>query len=134
MGRRLDQFTNLPTGSDLAGTDYIVGYRPGALGIRFTLSTLLTKIATSLVTSVFGRIGDVVAQPGDYTASDITGLGNSATLDVGTTAGTVAAGDHGHSSLTMDYVIFRNETTGTLWKLELTGDTDASTQPTWTPQ
>lgn len=32
------------------------------------------------------------------TASDIPGLGNSATCDVGTSAGTVAAGDHTHSA------------------------------------
>ena len=32
-----------------------------------------------------------------YSASEITGLGNSATLNTGTTAGTVAAGDHTHS-------------------------------------
>jgi len=40
------------------------------------------------VTSVAGRIGDVV-----LSTADISGLGNSATRDVGTVAGTVAAGD-----------------------------------------
>ncbi|MBY0554041.1 hypothetical protein K2P97_05910, partial [bacterium] len=40
------------------------------------------------VTSVAGRTGAVV-----LTSSDISGLGNSASLNVGTTAGTVAAGD-----------------------------------------
>lgn len=40
------------------------------------------------VTSVAGRIGDVV-----LSTADISGLGNSATRNVGTVAGTVAAGD-----------------------------------------
>jgi hypothetical protein len=35
------------------------------------------------------------------TSSDVSGLGNSATLDTGTTAGTVAAGDHGHNDATI---------------------------------
>lgn len=37
-----------------------------------------------------------------YSASEITGLGNSATLNTGTTAGTVAAGDHTHSQYLTD--------------------------------
>lgn len=45
------------------------------------------------VLSVFGRTGAVTATAGDYSASDITGLGGAATKNVGTTAGTVAAGD-----------------------------------------
>lgn len=35
-----------------------------------------------------------------HTLSDITNSGNAAALNVGTTAGTVAAGDHGHSNAT----------------------------------
>ena len=34
------------------------------------------------------------------TNSDVSGLGNSATLDTGTTVGTVATGDHGHDDAT----------------------------------
>lgn len=134
MGRRIDQFDEQLTAVSVSNSDYIVGYRTGAKGIRFRVSTLLAKLVAGMVTSVFGRVGDVVALPGDYSASDITGLGTSATKDVGTTAGTVAAGDHGHSTLTMDSIVLRNATTGTLWKLELTGATDATTEPLWTPQ
>ena len=82
-------------------SDYVVGYRPSARGIRFSVLSLIAKIGSGLVTSVFGRTGDVVAQAGDYAAADITGLGDSATKNVGTTAGTVAAGDHTHTTLTM---------------------------------
>ncbi len=46
--------------------------------------------AASSVTSVAGRTGVVT-----LSSSDITGFGNSAGLNVGTTAGTVAAGDDG---------------------------------------
>lgn len=49
-----------------------------------------TEVAASggAVSSVAGRTGDVV-----LSTADISGLGNSATRDVGTAAGTVAAGD-----------------------------------------
>jgi hypothetical protein len=133
MARRLNQLPEIDS-SHLDGTDFIVGYRPSAKGIRFTLNSILTRISAGLVSSVFGRTGNVVAQAGDYSASDITGLGTAATKNVGTTAGTVAAGDHGHTTLTMDSLILRNPTTGTLWKLELKGATDATTEPVWTPQ
>lgn len=45
-------------------------------------------IPSALVSSVAGRTGDVV-----LSSSDISGLGNSASRNVGTAAGTVAAGD-----------------------------------------
>lgn len=33
-----------------------------------------------------------------------------------------------------DYILLRNATTGTTWKLELVGATDDTTEPKWTPQ
>lgn len=46
-----------------AGTDYVIGYRPGAKGIRFAIATLAVKVAElisgSAVTSAFGQTGDV---------------------------------------------------------------------------
>src|SRR5579871_1735140 len=45
------------------------------------------------VDSFNGRTGAVTPQSGDYSSGQITGLGNAATKNVGTTAGTVAAGD-----------------------------------------
>lgn len=41
------------------------------------------------VASVFGRTGSVDAQTGDYSASQIGGLGSAATVDIGTTGSTV---------------------------------------------
>lgn len=46
------------------------------------------------VTSVAGRTGAVT-----IAAADVSGLGGAATLNVGTTSGTVAAGDHTHTQL-----------------------------------
>lgn len=51
------------------------------------------------VSSVFGRTGAVVAASGDYSAAQISGLGGAAVLNVGTSAGTVAAGDHNHDTV-----------------------------------
>jgi len=48
---------------------------------------------TDIVSTFNGRLGDVVPQTGDYSYSMITGLGNSATRNVGGTTGTVCAGD-----------------------------------------
>jgi len=42
--------------------------------------------------------------------ADITGLGNSAILDVGTTAGTVAAGNHTHTNATQSVAGFMSPT------------------------
>lgn len=41
------------------------------------------------VNSVFSRTGDVVAQTGDYSASQISGLGSAATVDIGMTGSTI---------------------------------------------
>ena len=77
MGRRLDQLDEI-AGVALADGDYLVGYRPSSKGIRSTVSSVVTKVTA--------------------------GLGNSATRNVGTTAGTVSAGDHTHTSLTMNSI------------------------------
>ena len=39
MGRRLDQLDDITSGG-IQDTDYVVGYRPGALGIRITAAGL----------------------------------------------------------------------------------------------
>lgn len=131
--RPISKLTNIPSGVSVASDDYLVGYRPGSKGIRFPFSALFSLIATGPVASVFGRTGAIVSKLGDYSASDITGLGTSATKNVGTTAGTVAAGDNTHRNLTMNNIILRNATTGTLWKMSLKGDSDGNTVPRWEP-
>ncbi|MEE4238747.1 MAG: hypothetical protein V2I51_18655 [Anderseniella sp.] len=51
-------------------------------------------LTTAPVTSVAGKTGVVT-----LAAEDVSGLGGAAVLNVGTTTGTVAAGDHGHAQL-----------------------------------
>lgn len=128
------------------------------------------------VTSVFGRSGDVVAQTGDYTKaqvglpnvdnalqlvaannlSDLTnagtartnlGLGGSATLSVGTTAGTVAAGDDSRitgaqqrSTLTTKGDLYVATDSATIARLGvgpdgqvLTADSSTATGTKWAP-
>jgi hypothetical protein len=52
----------------------------------------------------YGSVGDVGAAAASHThvAADVTDLGNSATLNTGTTAGTVATGDHTHELNALD--------------------------------
>ena len=48
---------------------------------------------TDVVTTFNGRLGTVIPETGDYSYSMITGLGNSATRNIGSITGTVCAGD-----------------------------------------
>lgn len=151
MGRRIDNLDyKVP---EL--TDYGIGYDPAQKGIRFTFADLATLVGSGgggsgTVTSVqvsggttgLSFSGGPITASGTITLSvsnastfrTAIGLGDSATKNVGTSAGTVAAGDHTHSTYTGDYIILRNATTGTYWKLEMIGATDAETEPKWTPQ
>jgi hypothetical protein len=55
--------------------------------------------ATSDVTGLDTALAGKAASSHSHVAADVTDLGDAATLDVGTTAGTVAAGDHTHSGV-----------------------------------
>ncbi len=75
---------NVPGSPDTDGKvvfSALAAYVEGTLG----LGTAATTDATDYATAAQGALADSAVQPGD--------LGNSAGLDVGTTAGTVAAGD-----------------------------------------
>ena len=63
MGRNLDQFDD-KSGGQIEATDFFVGYRPGAKGIRGTVTSLVAFIQSSF-TTVFApaahthAIGDI---------------------------------------------------------------------------
>ena len=95
MARKLSEFDLVTTP---VTTQYVVGYDPSAKGIRILLSSWLTWLNSVLGTS-FGRaLLNATTVAGQRTA---LGLGDAATKSVGTTAGTVAAGDHTHAVFTL---------------------------------
>lgn len=78
--------------TDTGATWIITGTDPTLLGSWTAIS-----YPTSAVTSVAGRTGAVT-----LSTSDVSGLGNVATLDIGTTAGTAAAGDDSRFTAAID--------------------------------
>lgn len=75
-----------------AASDFLV-----ASGVGVFIKKTLAETKTVLSISAYGEtlIDDADAP----TARSTLGLGDSATKNVGTAAGTVAAGDHGHAGL-----------------------------------
>lgn len=76
MGRNLDQFDD-KSGGQIQATDFFVGYRPGAKGIRGTITSLVTFIQSSF-TTVFAAsshthaIGDLpVADSGETSSTEL---------------------------------------------------------------
>lgn len=71
----------------------------------------MSIVVTHSKVSGAGDSGDsALVQPSDWNANHVlVGLGNSAGLDVGIEAGTVAAGDHTHTS--MEYLRLANVVT-----------------------
>lgn len=69
-----------------------------------------------------GRTGrELMAAANAAAARLVLQLGDSATRNVGTSAGTVAAGDHGHSELVLGSLSLRYG--ASVYKLEITGVT-----------
>lgn len=82
-------------------------------------------------TSAVADVGDSsLVQPSDWNADHaLTGLGGAAELDVGTTAGTVAAGDHTHSGVyePVDATILKDADIGVTVQALLTSGTNIKT-------
>lgn len=96
MARKFSEFDLVSTP---ATTQYLIGYDPSAKGIRVLLSSWITWLNGVLGTS-FGRaLLTATTVAGQRTA---LGLGDASTKSVGTTAGTVAAGDHTHTFSTVN--------------------------------
>jgi hypothetical protein len=74
---------DLTTNSDV--DTFLGSANQAAMRINMGLGTAATEAATAFATAAQGALADSAVQPGD--------LGNSATRNVGTTAGTVCAGD-----------------------------------------
>ena len=89
---------SVPTGLQVSGgpittsgtltISYASGYQGYTTAEASKLAGIQAGAQVNAVTSVAGRTGAVT-----LSASDISGLGNAATRNVGTTSGTVAAGD-----------------------------------------
>ena len=94
----------LPLATTSTAGAVIVG---GGLGVS-------SGTVSANVTSVAGRTGAVT-----IAAADVSGLGGAATLNVGTTAGTVAAGDHTHAQLhdRSHAITSTSDHTATNWRL-----------------
>lgn len=107
-------------------TDSLVGFRSGAKGIRILLSDFLGWLNSTIApawANIAGKPSSFTPSSHTHASADLSdsttpgralltaateeaqrtalGLGNAATKDTGTGEGQVAAGNHGHTSLTM---------------------------------
>ena len=113
------KISDLTDGTAVAAGDLVEIERPGSPNVsrRVPLGTAAGSAAGDFATAAQGDLADSAVQPGD--------LGNSASRDVGTTAGTVAAGDD--SRITGAVPSSRTLTAGT----GLTGGGDLSANRTF---
>jgi hypothetical protein len=84
-----------PSGASATVVARLDGVDTALSGKAATVHSHATSDVTGLDTALAGK----ASSSHSHVAADVTDLGDAATLDVGTTAGTVAAGDHTHSGV-----------------------------------
>jgi hypothetical protein len=84
-----------PSGSSATVAARLDGVDTALSGKAATVHSHTTSDVTGLDTALAGK----AASSHSHVAADVTDLGDAALLDVGTTTGTVAAGDHAHSGV-----------------------------------